>query len=340
MIYENLLRPLLFRLDPETAHELSLSALRLAAKLGPANPLKQSLPTSPRTVMGLEFPNPIGLAAGLDKNGDCIDGLAALGFGFLEIGTVTPRPQPGNPRPRLFRVPEAGALVNRMGFNNSGVAHLIARVRQTRYRGILGINIGKNLTTPVERALDDYREGLKAVYPYAHYVTLNVSSPNTPGLRSLQFGALLDELLDGLMGEREELTAQHGKRVPLALKVAPDMDSREIKALAGAVVRHGVDAVIATNTTASRDGVEGLEHADEAGGLSGKPLFLRSTEVVARLADALQGRAPIIACGGVFSGADAVAKFEAGASLVQVYTGFIYRGPALLAEIGRVVAAL
>jgi dihydroorotate dehydrogenase len=337
-MYENLLRPLLFRLDPETAHALSLWGLQLASKLGPANPLRQSLPSSPRTVMGLDFPNPVGLAAGLDKNGDCIDGLAALGFGFLEIGTVTPRPQTGNPRPRLFRLPEAGAIINRMGFNNAGVERLIARVRQTRYRGILGINIGKNLTTPVERALDDYRAGLKAVYPYAHYVTLNVSSPNTPGLRSLQFGAQLDALLSGLMQEREKLNGEHGRRVPLALKVAPDMEPKEIEALAGALVRHGVDGVIATNTTASRDGVEGLEHAEEAGGLSGRPLFPRSTEVVARLADALQGRVPIIACGGIFSGQDAAAKLDAGASLVQVYTGFIYRGPALLAEIGRAVA--
>lgn len=338
-MYENLLRPLLFRLDPETTHELSLSALQTASKLGLANPLRQTLPASPRTVMGLNFPNPVGLAAGLDKNGDCIDGLAALGFGFLEIGTVTPRAQPGNAKPRLFRLPEAGAVINRMGFNNSGVEHLIARVRQTRYRGILGINIGKNLTTPVERALDDYRAGLKAVYPYAHYVTLNVSSPNTPGLRSLQFGAQLDELLSGLMRERERLIGEHGKRVPLALKVAPDMDSEEIKALAGALIRHGVDSVIATNTTASRDGVVGLKHAEEAGGLSGKPLFSRSTEVVARLAEALQGRVPIIACGGIFSGTDAAAKLEAGASLIQVYTGFIYRGPTLLSEIGRALAA-
>ncbi|MDF9391905.1 MULTISPECIES: quinone-dependent dihydroorotate dehydrogenase [Methylococcus] len=337
-MYEKLLRPLLFRLDPETAHTLSLSALRMVSKLGPLNPWEQTLSASPRIVMGLKFPNPVGLAAGLDKNGDCIDGLAALGFGFLEIGTVTPRSQPGNPRPRLFRLPEAGAIINRMGFNNLGVAHLIGRVRQARYRGILGINIGKNLTTPVERALDDYREGLRAVYPYAHYVTLNVSSPNTPGLRSLQFGAQLDELLGGLMQEREKLMGEHGRRVPLALKVAPDMNPEEIQALARALVRHGVDAVIATNTTASRHGVEGLKYAEEAGGLSGKPLFSRSTAVVAQLADVLQGRLPIIACGGIFSGADAMAKLEAGASLVQVYTGFIYRGPALLAEIGRTLA--
>ncbi|QJD30240.1 quinone-dependent dihydroorotate dehydrogenase [Methylococcus geothermalis] len=339
-MYDHLLRPLLFRLDPETAHELSLSALQLAARMGPANPLRQTLPSSPRTVMGLDFPNPVGLAAGLDKNGDCIDGLAALGFGFLEIGTVTPRPQPGNSRPRLFRLPEAGAIINRMGFNNAGVEHLVGRVRQAHYRGILGINIGKNLTTPVDRALEDYRAGLRAVYPHASYVTLNVSSPNTPGLRSLQFGAQLDGLLAGLMRERDKLIGEHGRRVPLALKVAPDMDAEDIKALAAALIRHGVDAVIATNTTASRDGVEGLKHAEEAGGLSGRPLFARSTDVVARLAEALQGRLPIIACGGIFSGADAVAKLEAGASLVQIYTGFIYRGPALLAEIGQAVAAL
>jgi dihydroorotate dehydrogenase len=334
MLYD-LLRPLLFRLDPETAHVLGLLALRNLARLGPLNPLRQALPGSPRTVMGLEFSNPVGLAAGLDKNGDCIAGMAALGFGFIEIGTVTPRPQPGNPKPRLFRLPEQQALINRMGFNNKGVDHLIAQVQEARFGGVLGINIGKNLATPVAGALDDYRIGLRKVYLHADYVAINISSPNTPGLRNLQLGENLDHLLEGLNAERDRLAHEHGKRVPLAVKIAPDLESPQLGALTEMLVKHHVDAIIATNTTLSRMGVEGSPHGAEAGGLSGRPLFERSTAIVTELAGILRGAIPIIACGGIFSAADALAKFEAGASLVQVYTGFIYRGPALLREIAE-----
>jgi len=334
MLYD-LLRPLLFRLDPETAHHLSLTALQGLSRLGPLNPLRPPASSNPRTVMGLGFPNPVGLAAGLDKNGECIDGLAALGFGFIEIGTVTPRPQPGNPKPRLFRLPEAEALINRMGFNNKGVDHLVEQVKKARYRGILGINIGKNRDTPLDRALDDYLTGLRKVYPYASYVTVNISSPNTPGLRDLQAGENLEHLLSGLRRERENLAQIHGRRVPLAVKIAPDLEQEQIRHIADALVEHGIDAVIATNTTASREGVEGLAHGEETGGLSGRPLFGKSTDVVSRLAEALQGAIPIIACGGIASAGDARRKFEAGADLIQIYTGFIYRGPALIRDIVR-----
>ena len=334
MLYESL-RPLLFRLSPEAAHHLSLAGLRVCGKLGPLNPLRRSPPAKPRTVMGLHFPNPVGLAAGLDKNGECIDGLAALGFGFIEIGTVTPRPQPGNPQPRLFRLPKAEAIVNRMGFNNHGVDRLIERVRQARYQGVLGINIGKNKDTPVENALDDYLECLRKVYPHAGYVAVNISSPNTPGLRSLQSGDHLETLLLGLRAERELLAVEHGRHVPLAVKIAPDLTPAEIEAIADALLRHDIDAVIATNTTSSRDGVAGLPHAGENGGLSGRPLFEPSTAVVRQLAQALQGRLPIIACGGIFSAEDARRKLDAGASLVQIYTAFIYRGPGLPARMVR-----
>jgi dihydroorotate dehydrogenase len=338
-MYEKLLRPLLFCLDPERSHELALATLRLGDSLGPCNPLRQTPPPCERTVMGLRFPNPVGLAAGFDKDGTCIDGLAALGFGFLEVGTVTPLPQQGNPRPRLFRLTQAEALINRMGFNNCGVESLVAQLRQARHGGILGVNLGKNRTTPVERALDDYLAGLRAVYPYASYVTINVSSPNTPGLRELQLGEALKHLLAGLSRERARLSEVHGKRLPLALKISPDLEAKEIEAVADSLVRHGLDAVIATNTTARRSGVEGLRHAEEPGGLSGRPLFTRSTEVVATLHEILQGAVPIIACGGIASGADAVTKMQAGASLVQIYTGLVYRGPALVTEIVSAISA-
>lgn len=332
MLYD-LLRPLLFRLDPETAHDLSLTGLQTLSRLGPLNPFGRPAAVGPKTVMGLNFPNPVGLAAGLDKNGDYIDGLAALGFGFIEIGTVTPRPQPGNPKPRLFRLPEAEALINRMGFNNKGVDYLVERVRKARYRGILGINIGKNRDTPLERALDDYLIGLRKVYPYASYVTVNISSPNTPGLRDLQAGENLEHLLSGLRDERENLARVHGRRVPLVIKIAPDLEPERIKQAADALVKYGIDAVIATNTTASREGVEGLAHGEETGGLSGRPLFAKSTDVVTGLSQALRGAVPIIACGGIAGAEDARRKFEAGADLIQVYTGFIYRGPDLIREI-------
>ena len=332
MLYR-LVRPVLFQLDPETTHDLTLTSLRALGHLGSANPLRLQPSGSPRTVMGLHFPNPVGLAAGLDKNGECIDGLAALGFGFLEIGTVTPRPQPGNPKPRLFRLPEAEAIINRMGFNNAGVEHLLQQVSQARYQGILGINIGKNKDTPVDQALDDYLIGLREVYQAASYITVNISSPNTPGLRDLQSGDHLDQLLMGLMAERELLATRHHRTVPIAVKIAPDLDAAEIEAMADALVRHGVDAVIATNTTSARAGVEQMRHGGESGGLSGRPVFARSTAVVAQLAARLQGRVPIIACGGILGLDDARRKLDAGAELVQIYSGLIFRGPGLVREL-------
>jgi dihydroorotate dehydrogenase len=339
MLYPTL-RTLLFQLDPETAHDWILRFLRQTfnsplGKLGGLLPGSQ--PSAKRRVMGLDFPNPVGLAAGLDKNGECIAAWEAFGFGFIEIGTVTPRPQPGNPKPRMFRLPQAQALINRLGFNNKGVDYLVEQVRRSGYRGILGINIGKNADTPVERAVDDYLIGLQKVYPWASYVTVNISSPNTPGLRDLQYGAALDRLLEALKTEQQRLASQYGRQVPLALKIAPDLAEEDVVTVAQALVRHEIEAVIATNTTFSRSGVEGLPSAQESGGLSGAPLHTRSTAVVRQLADVLAGKLPIIAVGGICSGADAAAKIAAGASLVQIYTGFIYRGPALICE---AVAAL
>lgn len=328
-----LLRPLLFQLDPETAHHVSLSGLSLLARLGPLNPLGARISGSPREVMGLQFPNPVGLAAGLDKDGICIDGLGALGFGFLEIGTVTPRAQPGNPKPRLFRIPEAEAIINRMGFNNGGADALVDRVRAARYSGILGINIGKNKETPVEEALVDYSIGLQKVYRDASYVTVNISSPNTPGLRSLQSGTHLEALVHGIMAERSRLAAEHGRKVPIAVKIAPDLAPDEIESIADCLVRFGVDAVIATNTTSARDGVGQWPHGNESGGLSGRPVRDASTRVVTALSRHLGGRIPIIACGGIFSLDDAAQKLDAGASLIQIYSGFIYRGPGLVKEL-------
>ena len=282
--------------------------------------------------MGLDFPHPIGLAAGLDKNGECIRAWEALGFGFIEIGTVTPRAQPGNSKPRMFRLPLAQALINRLGFNNKGVDYLIEQVRRSGFKGVLGINIGKNADTPAERAIDDYLIGLRKVYPWASYVTVNISSPNTPGLRDLQYGAALEQLLATLQAERQRLCDIHDRYVPLAIKIAPDLADADLPMVGQALRQHGMDAVIATNTTFSRAGVEGMPHAGETGGLSGAPLRERSTAVVRRLADILAGEIPIIAVGGILSGADAAAKIEAGASLVQLYTGFIYRGPDLIRE--------
>jgi dihydroorotate dehydrogenase len=282
--------------------------------------------------MGLDFPHPVGLAAGLDKDGECINAWEALGFGFIEVGTVTPRPQPGNPKPRMFRLPQAQALINRMGFNNRGVDFLVAQVRRARFPGVLGINIGKNADTPVERASDDYLIGLRKVYPWASYVTVNISSPNTPSLRDLQYGEALDRLLAALKEEQQRLADVHDRYVPLAIKIAPDLADADLRTVGQALLRQGMDAVIATNTTFSRAGVESLPHAGETGGLSGAPLMARSTEVVRQLAEILEGRLPIIAVGGILSGADAAAKMAAGASLVQIYTGFIYRGPELIRE--------
>jgi dihydroorotate dehydrogenase len=285
--------------------------------------------------MGIDFPNRIGLAAGLDKNGEAIDGLAALGFGFLEVGTVTPRPQPGNPKPRLFRLPERQAIINRMGFNNRGVEALLDNVAGSRFAargGVLGINIGKNFDTPIERAADDYLACFERVYPHAAYVTVNISSPNTKNLRQLQGASELDPLLGALKEAQARLAQRHGRHVPLALKIAPDLEPAQIDDVAALLRRHRVEAVIAGNTTLSRAGVEGSRHAHEAGGLSGAPLFERSTAVVAQLARALAGEVPIVAAGGVISGAQARAKLAAGAVLVQLYTGLIYRGPSLVRE--------
>lgn len=336
----NLARRLLFKFTPETSHELSLDLIGAGGRLG-LNAMMAKAPASlPVRVMGLDFPNPVGLAAGLDKNGEAIHGLSQLGFGFVEVGTVTPRPQPGNPKPRIFRLPEAEAIINRMGFNNHGVDALLERVDAARFKGILGINIGKNFDTPVDRAQDDYLLCLDKVYHQASYVTVNVSSPNTPGLRSLQFGDSLKQLLGALGQRREDLEVLHGKRVPLAIKIAPDMTDEEIVLVAEAVFQAGMDAIIATNTTLGRDGVAGLAHADETGGLSGAPVREKSTHTVRVLAETLAGRLPIIAVGGITEGRHAAEKIEAGASLVQLYTGFIYKGPALIREAADAIAAL
>ncbi len=329
------LRTLLFQLDPETAHDWTLGILRATPALPLGALFGACVPSQPRRVMGLDFPNPVGLAAGLDKNGECIRAWEALGFGFIEIGTVTPRPQPGNPKPRMFRLSPAQALINRLGFNNKGVDYLVEQVGRSGFKGVLGINIGKNADTPVERATDDYLIGLRKVYPWASYVTVNISSPNTPGLRDLQYGAALDRLLAALKAEQQRLCDSHGRYVPLAIKIAPDLADADLPKVGQALLRHGMDAVIATNTTFSRAGVEDLPHAREAGGLSGAPLRERSTAVVRRLAGILAGEIPIIAVGGILGGADAAAKIEAGASLVQIYTGFIYRGPDLIREAVR-----
>ena len=325
-----LVKPLLFSLDPETAHHLSLASLKLAAR-PPLRWLFAGAGTAdPVELWGLRFAHRVGLAAGLDKNGDYIDALGALGFAFIEVGTVTPLPQPGNPRPRLFRVRPAQAIVNRMGFNNKGIEHLVQQLRRRRYRGVVGVNIGKNKVTPAERANDDYLACLRVAYPHADYLAVNVSSPNTPGLRELQFGAALDSLLQTVRAERDALAARQGRFVPLLLKIAPDLDESEVAEIADALLRHGWDGAIATNTTLSRQGVEGLEHAGEAGGLSGKPLLERSTRVLGWLAKEVRGRFPIIGVGGITCAEDAAAKIRAGATLVQVYSGFIYRGPGLI----------
>lgn len=330
-------RPFLFALDAEAAHDLTLAGLRTAQQWH--LPVACKLPAArPVTVMGIDFPNRIGLAAGLDKNGECIAGLAALGFGHVEIGTVTPRPQPGNPKPRLFRLPLRQAIINRMGFNNHGVDALVENVKQSGYRGILGINIGKNADTPIERAVDDYLACLRKVYPHASYVTVNISSPNTRNLRQLQGESELDDLLGRLKAAQTRLAEQHGRYVPLTLKIAPDLDDAQVGNIADALRRHRIDGVIATNTTIARDKVQGIAHGNEQGGLSGAPVFEASTAVVRKLAAALAGELPIIAAGGVLEGAQARAKLEAGAALVQLYSGLIYRGPALVRECVRATA--
>jgi dihydroorotate dehydrogenase len=328
-------RPLLFSLDPEAAHNLTLPSLKRAAELGLTR-LIGNPQADPRTAMGITFPNPVGLAAGLDKDGAYIDGLAALGFGFIEVGTVTPRAQPGNPQPRMFRLPKANAIINRMGFNNGGVDAFVRNVQASRFyqnkEGVLGLNIGKNADTPIERAAEDYLHCLEKVYPYASYVTINISSPNTKNLRQLQGASELDTLLSQLKEAQQRLADKHVRYVPIALKIAPDMDDEQIKNVAAALLRHKMDAVIATNTTITRDAVMGMAHAEEAGGLSGTPVFDLSNKVIRGLKRELGEALPIIGVGGILSGSDARAKIDAGASLVQLYTGIIYRGPALIRE--------
>ena len=328
MLY-SLARPLLFSLAPERAHELTLSLLKSAHRMGM---MRQSVVAKPVTCMGIQFPNPVGLAAGLDKNGAYIDALAGLGFGFIEIGTITPRPQAGNPHPRLFRLPEAKAIINRMGFNNDGVDKLIENVKAAKFKGILGINIGKNADTPVENAVDDYLICLEKVYNYASYITVNISSPNTKNLRSLQSGDALTELLQTLRKRQLELAEEHQHYVPLVLKVAPDLTAEDIEFIAKQLIQFKIDGLIVTNTTLSREGVENLKHGNEAGGLSGAPVFEKSTACLAAFSKALNGQVPLIGVGGILSGEQAVAKQAAGASLVQIYSGLIYTGPTLVKD--------
>jgi dihydroorotate dehydrogenase len=327
---------LLFRLDAERAHDLTLALLDAAAsvRLLP----RQSVAAAPVRAMGLEFPNPIGLAAGLDKNGAHLDALAQLGFGFIEVGTVTPRPQAGNPRPRMFRIPQARSIINRMGFNNLGVDRLVRNVTAARYRGILGVNIGKNADTPIERAALDYLTCMRKVYPLASYLTVNVSSPNTKNLRQLQQADELDGLLRQLKAEQSKLAQEHGRYVPVALKIAPDLASEHLRAIADLLLTHRMDALVATNTTVSRDGVEGLPNGQEPGGLSGAPLTDRANHVVHEMAKYLHGQIPIIAVGGIMSGTDAADRIASGASLVQLYTGLVYAGPRLVADAARALA--
>lgn len=334
-MFYTFLRPLLFKLDPEAAHHLTFSALEYARRLGLLRSTSIACPS--RKVMGLDFPNPIGLAAGLDKNGEHLDVLAALGFGFLEIGTVTPFPQPGNPAPRIFRVPQANAVINRLGFNNHGVDKLLANIGDSAYKGILGINIGKNFDTPLEKAVDDYLMCLQKVYRHASYVTVNISSPNTQNLRQLQAADVLDHLLSTLKSAQVRLAQTHGKYVPMVIKIAPDLEAAQIESIAMLLMKHQIDGVIATNTTVSREGIEHLPISQENGGLSGAPLTQRATSIVNQLHRLLQGAIPIIGVGGIMSVKNAQEKMQAGASLIQLYTGLIYQGPDLVREIAQAI---
>ncbi|MFT7227962.1 MAG: dihydroorotate dehydrogenase [Methylophilaceae bacterium] len=325
-------KPFLFQLEAERTHDLTLKSLKLSEKLGLLN-LCSTPSCEPREVMGLSFPNPVGLAAGLDKNGAVIDGMAALGFGFVEVGTVTPRPQSGNPKPRLFRLPDAQGIINRFGFNNLGVDHLVENVKAAKFKGILGINIGKNFDTPNKQAVNDYLICMGKVYAHSSYITVNISSPNTKNLRDLQEKDTLSDLLATLKQSQEKLAQQHGKYVPIALKIAPDLIEAQVIEIADLLMQHQIDGVIATNTTLARDQVKGLAHGEEKGGLSGAPVRNQSTLVIQQLSKQLQGAIPIIGVGGIASGADAVEKIASGASLVQVYSGLIYKGPTLINDV-------
>ncbi|MEB8479875.1 quinone-dependent dihydroorotate dehydrogenase [Cronobacter malonaticus] len=332
-MYYPFVRKALFQLDPERAHELTFQQMRRITGTPFEALLRQKVPSKPVTCMGLTFKNPLGLAAGLDKNGECIDALGAMGFGSVEIGTVTPRPQPGNDKPRLFRLVEAEGLINRMGFNNLGVDNLVENVKKAHFDGVLGINIGKNKDTPVEQGKDDYLICMEKVFPYAGYIAINISSPNTPGLRSLQYGEALDDLLVAIKNQQQLLSQKHHKYVPVAVKIAPDLSLEELIQVADSLVRHNIDGVIATNTTLDRSLVQGMKYCDETGGLSGRPLQLKSTEIIRLLSQELQGRLPIIGVGGIDSVIAAREKMAAGASLIQIYSGFIFKGPPLVKEI-------
>ena len=336
-----LTKKVLFAMDPETAHNVTLATLQKTYDCSWTRRLTADMPSHPTQLMGLSLKNPVGLAAGLDKDGAHIDALGNLGFGFVEVGTVTPRAQPGNSKPRMFRLPQAQALINRMGFNNHGLQQFIANVQRSRYRqtgGILGLNIGKNADTPIERAVDDYLICLDGVYAHADYVTVNISSPNTKNLRELQSGDALDDLLEAIDHKRDQLAQTHGKRVPIALKIAPDVDAEQIHVISQALMRHHMDGVIATNTTVSRDKVLGLVHANEAGGLSGAPVHEMSLAVIAQLRKELGPDFPIIGVGGILSGQHAQEKITAGANAVQLYTGLIYEGPALIGQCVKAMA--
>jgi len=336
-MFYKLAQKALFATDPEVAHELSMAGLRLGHMLGATRFVYKTI-DQPVSCMGLDFPNPVGVAPGLDKNGDYFEALGDLGFGFVEIGTTTPRPQPGNPKPRIFRLPEASAMINRLGFNNKGVDHLVSKVRKHRFKGILGINIGKNFDTPIENAADDYLHCLEKVYPWADYVTANISSPNTKNLRDLQDEDELDNLLGKLGRRREQLANEYDRYVPLAVKVAPDLADDAVTVIAQVISHHRMDAAIATNTTIGREGVQGMKHAQEAGGLSGAPLKAQSDKVLAALRKALPDRVALIGVGGITTGQDAVDKLNLGADLVQFYTGMIYRGPELVSECLQAIA--
>ena len=331
-----LIRPFLFRMDPEEAHELTLESLSRTQNTPLDRFYRQPFVPDPVTLAGLEFPNRVGLAAGLDKNARCIDGLGAMGFGFVEVGTVTPKAQPGNPKPRMFRLPQAQALINRLGFNNDGLDAFVANVKRSKFRHqgrLLGLNIGKNAATPIENATDDYLIALAGVYPHADYVTVNISSPNTKNLRALQSDEALDGLLAALIARRQALAQEHGRRVPLFLKIAPDLDESQVGVIAATLIKHGMDGVIATNTTLAREAVSGLPHAEETGGLSGTPVRDASNRIIRLLRQALGPHFPIIGVGGILNGHDAIEKIRAGADVVQLYSGLIYRGPALVTEV-------
>ncbi|MEY8710813.1 quinone-dependent dihydroorotate dehydrogenase [Mangrovibacter phragmitis] len=332
-MYYPFVRKALFQLDPERAHEFTFQQLRRVTGTPLEWLVRQSVPVKPVTCMGLTFKNPLGLAAGLDKNGECIDALGAMGFGAIEIGTVTPRAQPGNDKPRLFRLVTAEGLINRMGFNNLGVDNLVENVKKAHFDGVLGINIGKNKDTPVENGKDDYLICMDKIYPYAGYIAVNISSPNTPGLRSLQYGEALDDLLSAIKNKQQQLADIHHKYVPVAVKIAPDLSEEELIQVADSLLRHNIDGVIATNTTLSRELVQGMPNCDETGGLSGRPLQLKSTEIIRSLSAELKGQIPIIGVGGIDSVIAAREKMAAGASLIQIYSGFIFKGPHLIKDI-------